>query len=166
VESHSGGRTPVSLHIRRTMGVSSHVRRTVAAVRHIDRDSVATELRPRGLCLSCLCDSFLCRWRTKPQGRPRYFWAHSETQVRPCCPHLDPLESFARLALARVRLVCSAWSRAGHPRREASGSGRAGAIRTFSGLSSFVERHQTPGPAPVLKDTVFLPAYALERPHV
>jgi hypothetical protein len=47
-----------------------------------------------------------------PQSRPRYFCAHSETDVRPCCPHLNPLgrerpESFARLALTRVPLVAA-----------------------------------------------------------
>jgi hypothetical protein len=46
------------------------------------------------------------------QARPRYLWAHSETKVRLCCPHLNPLgrggpESFARLALTRVRLVAA-----------------------------------------------------------
>jgi hypothetical protein len=50
---------------------------------------------------------FMCR---RPQSRPRYFWAHSETQVRLCCPHLDPLgrgglELFTRLALTLVPLV-------------------------------------------------------------
>jgi hypothetical protein len=46
------------------------------------------------------------------QSRPPYFWTHSETNVRPCCPHLDPLgrggpESFARPALTRVPLVAT-----------------------------------------------------------
>jgi hypothetical protein len=48
--------------------------------------------------------------QARPQSRPRYFWAHSKTKVRLCCPHLIPLgrggpESFARLALTRVPLV-------------------------------------------------------------
>jgi hypothetical protein len=47
-----------------------------------------------------------------PQSRPRYFWAHSETQLRLCRPELDPrgtggLESFARLALTRVPLIAT-----------------------------------------------------------
>jgi hypothetical protein len=50
--------------------------------------------------------------QTRPQSRPRYFWTHSEAKVRLCCPHLNPLsrggpESFARLALTRVRLVAT-----------------------------------------------------------
>jgi hypothetical protein len=50
--------------------------------------------------------------QARPQSRPRYFWAHSETQVRPGCPHLNPLgrggpESFARLVLTRVPLVAT-----------------------------------------------------------
>jgi hypothetical protein len=68
----------------------------------------------------CLCPS--CPWdlsfvqvagfprQARSQSRPRYFWEHSETKVRPSCPHLNPLgrggpESFARLALTRVPLV-------------------------------------------------------------
>jgi hypothetical protein len=35
--------------------------------------------RARGIC-------FVCRWRAKPQSRPRYSCAHSETKVRPCFP--------------------------------------------------------------------------------
>jgi hypothetical protein len=40
------------------------------------------------------------------------FQAQSETKVRPCCPHLNPLgrggpESFARLVLTRVPLVAT-----------------------------------------------------------
>jgi hypothetical protein len=50
--------------------------------------------------------------QARPQSRPRYFWAQSETQVRPCCPHLNRLgrggpESFARLAMTRVPLVAT-----------------------------------------------------------
>jgi hypothetical protein len=46
----------------------------------------------------------------RPSLRPCYFCAHSQTQVRVCCPHLNPLggggpESFARLALTRIPLV-------------------------------------------------------------
>jgi hypothetical protein len=75
-----------------------------------------------GRGIRCLCPS--CLWhlscvqvavftrQAPPQSRPRYFWTHSKTKVRPCCPHLDPLgrggpESFARLALTRVPLVAA-----------------------------------------------------------
>jgi hypothetical protein len=73
--------------------------------------------------------------QARPQSRPRYFWTHSEAKVRLCCPHLNPLNkgdpSHSLAALAEPRSSrsdsgpprCSAWSRAGHPRREASGSG-------------------------------------------
>jgi hypothetical protein len=62
--------------------------------------------------------------QVRSQSRPRYFWTQSETEVRPCCPHLNPRgtggpESFARLALT----PCYACSRAEHPRRESSGFG-------------------------------------------
>jgi hypothetical protein len=48
--------------------------------------------------------------QARPQSRPRCFSAHSETKVRPCCPHFNPFgrggpESFARLFLTRVPLV-------------------------------------------------------------
>jgi hypothetical protein len=69
----------------------------------------------RSLCPSCLWDLFSVQVavfarHAPPQSRPRYFWAHAGTKVRPCCPHLHPLgrgrpESFARLALTRVPLV-------------------------------------------------------------
>jgi hypothetical protein len=50
----------------------------------------------RCLCLSCPWDLFFVQVagivrQARPQSRPRYFWAHSETKVRLCCPHLDPL---------------------------------------------------------------------------
>jgi hypothetical protein len=50
--------------------------------------------------------------QARPQSRPRYLWVHSETKVRLCCPHLNPLgrggpESFARLVLTRVPLVAT-----------------------------------------------------------
>jgi hypothetical protein len=70
--------------------------------------------------IRCLCPS--CPWnlffvqvagfarQPPPQSRPRYFSAHSETEVRRCCPHLNPLgrgglESFACRAVTRVPLV-------------------------------------------------------------
>jgi hypothetical protein len=69
----------------------------------------------RCLRSSCAWDLFFVRVagfarQARPLSRPRYFWAHSETEVPPCCPHLDPLgrggpESFPRLALTRVPLV-------------------------------------------------------------
>jgi hypothetical protein len=69
----------------------------------------------RSLCPSCPWDLFSVQVavfarQAPPQSRPHYFCADSETKVRPCCPHLNPLgrggpESFARLALTRVPLV-------------------------------------------------------------
>jgi hypothetical protein len=69
------------------------------------------------LCPSCPWDLFSVQVagfarQAPPQSRPRYFWAHSETKVRPYCPHLKPLgrggpESFARLTLTRTPLVAT-----------------------------------------------------------
>jgi hypothetical protein len=93
-----------------------------------------------GFCLtsdSCPWDLFVVQVagearQARPQSRPRYFWAHSETKVRLCCPHLNPLgrggrESFARLALTRVpsllRLV-SSWASSARSLRLWRGPGR------------------------------------------
>jgi hypothetical protein len=68
-------------------------------------------------CRSCPWDLFVVQVagearQARPQSRPRYFWAHSETNVRLCYPDLNPLgrgrpESFARLALTRAPLVAT-----------------------------------------------------------
>jgi hypothetical protein len=50
--------------------------------------------------------------QARPQSRSRYFWAHTETNVRPCCPYPNPLSrggpnSCAGLTLTRTPLVAS-----------------------------------------------------------
>jgi hypothetical protein len=61
-----------------------------------------------------------------PQSRRRYCWAHSETQVRLCCPHLNPLGRGTRFIRSPRSdsgpPPCYAWSRAVHPLRDASDS--------------------------------------------
>jgi hypothetical protein len=76
--------------------------------------------------------------QARPQSRPRYFWTHSEANVHLCCPHLNPLGRGDPSRSDSGPPHCSAWSRAGHPRQEASGSGggrddvHAPIILTFS----------------------------------
>jgi hypothetical protein len=107
-----------------------------------------------------------------PQSRPRYFWTHSETQVGLCCPHLslrgrgDPIRSLTSLGeprFSRSDSVCSAWSRPGHPRREASDSavGRGDSYLHLDPPSATSTPTQMPGPVPLLRNIVLVPVFGL-----
>jgi hypothetical protein len=117
----------------------------------------------------CLCHS--CTWdllfmqvagfarQAPPQGRPRYFWANSETKVRLCCHHLNSLgrrrpDSFAPLALTRVPLFAQLGlelSILGEKPQALEGGDSNASLDPPSTKSPST---QTPGPAPVLRDIV------------
>jgi hypothetical protein len=60
--------------------------------------------KARCLCRSCPWDLFLVQVAGFARQAPLLL-GHSETEVRLCCPHLNPRWPFARLALTRVPLV-------------------------------------------------------------
>jgi hypothetical protein len=79
------------------------------------------------------CAGGALRGQARPQSRPRYLCAYSETKARRCCPHLNPLgrggpESFARLALTRVPLVAALGLELGILGEKPQALERAGAI--------------------------------------
>jgi hypothetical protein len=113
-----------------------------------------------------------CAHHAPPQSRPRSFWTHSETQVRLCCHHLslrgrgDPIHSLTSLGeprFSRSDSGCCAWSRAGHPRREASDSavGQGDSYRHLDPPSASSTPTQMPGPVPLLKIIVLVPVFGL-----
>jgi hypothetical protein len=99
--------------------------------------------------------------QARPQSRPRHFWVHSETKVRPCCPHLNPLgsggsESFARFALTRVPLVAPLGLELG-----ILGEKPQPLEGQVDPPSAAPTATQTPGPAPLLKDIMLAPVFAV-----
>jgi hypothetical protein len=108
-----------------------------------------------------------------PQSPSRHFCAHSETKIRRCCPHLSPRgtgepESFARLPLTRapslLRFV-SSWASPARSLRLWRGRGRikCGSRSQWRSAIGYAPPTQTPGPAPLLRDIVLVPVFALER---